>query len=97
VGAWHDPAGEECYLASMTVDPDERRSGAGRFLLRETLSSMRERFPALRRAALLVNEAWPVAHRIYREDGFVVACRLPGFFRPENGAPQAGLVMEKEF
>jgi len=94
---WHDSAGDECYLASMTVEPAARRSGAGRFLFRETLLAMRSAFPALRRGILLVNEGWTGACRIYRDEGFVVACRMPGFFRPEGFPPQAGLVMEKEF
>ncbi len=79
---WLQRDGTVIYIASMTLAPEFRGGGMGYSLLRRSLDSMADRFPALNEAVLIVNEHWHAARRIYAQAGFSECGRLPGFFVP---------------
>jgi ribosomal-protein-alanine N-acetyltransferase len=96
LGAWHDPKGSTLYVASMTVAPEWRGTGAGRAMFRASLGRLLDEFPAVREAVLVVNESWAAARSIYLGEGFGEVGRLAGFFRPWGGPLGDAIVMKKE-
>ncbi|MBU1081494.1 MAG: GNAT family N-acetyltransferase [Spirochaetes bacterium] len=89
------PGGPVLYVASMTVDARFRGAGLGAFLFREGRARVRSLAPGISLEALLVNEEWTAARRIYEAEGFAVRGVLPGFFPARDGEPTAGLVMAR--
>jgi ribosomal protein S18 acetylase RimI-like enzyme len=79
----------------MTVDPVSRGGGLGRRLFRSGLARMRQDFPVLDHAVLIVNEHWAGARAIYAAEGFIVTGRLEGFFKPESGPAGDAVIMER--
>ncbi len=94
IANWHDPQGSVFYLASMTVAPALRGTGAGRALFQDGIACMTKAFPHLRHLVLIVNEAWAGARALYQAAGFDETGRLPDFFNARNDVPQAAIVME---
>lgn len=91
----HDPAGELLYISSMSVLPERRGSGLGRFLFGSCVERLSAAFPGLEEAVLIVNETWTSARNIYAKEGFREISSLEGFFAPSGGARQAAIVMAK--
>jgi ribosomal-protein-alanine N-acetyltransferase len=91
----HDPAGNELYVSSMTVDPACRGTGIGERFFTNGIDYVTERFPTITSVLLLVNEEWRSALKIYRKAGFEEVAVLPDFFAAEGRAASRGLVMRK--
>ncbi|HQR03280.1 MAG: GNAT family N-acetyltransferase [Proteobacteria bacterium] len=89
----HRPGGRTLYIASMTVAPFSRGGGAGGRFFAACVDHLLRAHPSVERVLLLVNENWQPARRIYESQGFAGIARLPGFFRPDSGVPEDGIVM----
>jgi GNAT superfamily N-acetyltransferase len=95
VGDFLDRGGEALYIASMTVAPVFRGTGAGRRLFQRGLERLTGDFPHLKLAVLIVNEHWTGARRIYEGEGFHEAGWLPRFFCPTEGPEGDAVLMTK--
>ena len=92
----HDAAeGTTIYVASMTVLPEFRSLGLGQQIFDLSIAHIKQLFPRIKSAVLLVNENWIHARSIYRRAGFLEVQVLDDFFRPFPGVVQNGIVMFK--
>lgn len=91
----HAASGKVLYLASMTIDPRIRGTGAGSRLFNEGRLRIHREAGGLEHEVLLVNEDWRYARRIYERAGFTPAGEIRGFFASLGGPGRAGIVMEK--
>lgn len=96
IAAVHDPAHDELYISSMTVDPRTRGAGLGGRLLDECIGRCMNRHRGIHSALLLVSAAWPSARRIYERYGFRKILTLDGFFQSAGKRSTDGIVMRKD-
>ncbi|MHB8914719.1 MAG: GNAT family N-acetyltransferase [Thiobacillus sp.] len=93
----HNSKGSELYISSMTIRPDYRSRGLGKFLFSECIRRIRVAYPNIKSATLMVNETWVYAKKIYDRLGFNEINRIHNFFTPVDKAPQASIIMRKTF
>lgn len=86
--AWH--VAGEVQLAEFAVDPDYRRRGLGRALLRAVCDNAAAE--GLRRVTLEVRERNLAARALYVSEGFVLTFTRPRFYDQK----EAALLMEKK-
>jgi len=92
----HDPEGEEIYLSSLGVSKDKRGSGLGSMLFETLLGKMKEAYPKIISAVLVVSENWTGAHRIYKKNGFSEVYTIEAFMTPQYEKWSNGIVMRKK-
>lgn len=78
--ASHDPDGDEIYIASMVVDPDSRGMGLAQRLFGDSLACIRQQFPKVHSAILIVHPDWHAARRIYHSNAFVEIGTIKDYF-----------------
>ncbi len=86
--AWH--VADEAQLAEFAVDPDHRRKGLGRTLLRKVCANAASE--GLARVTLEVREGNMAARALYVSEGFILTFTRPRFY--DNR--EAALLMEKK-
>lgn len=93
VGPENSPAGYACYgkrpltkatfdLYWILVDPERRRSGIGRFLLKEVEGILRNGGAMILVAETSGLPAYEAARRLYLESGFSEEARIRDFYKP---------------
>ncbi|MFD2368366.1 GNAT family N-acetyltransferase [Pseudoduganella sp. GCM10020061] len=92
--ATHDPNGQELYISSMVIDPARQGMGLAKRLFSESLAHIRQRFPAVCSAVLIVHPDWKGARQIYRSNGFAQVGVVGQYFR-SDGATIDALVMRR--
>ncbi len=101
--ASHEPDGSVLYVSSMGILPSHRGTGLGTYLFNTACRTICDfcgrgdpEKGAVSAIALLVNETWKSARRIYTQAGFTETARFAGFFpAPDGGSPSDGIVMER--
>jgi len=95
IRSFHQTTGTSLYLASMTIAPEYRGRGLGHAFFRQCIAHMHSNFPGLKKAILIVCEAWENAIRIYTQAGFVQTGYLPDFFDNSPVGQRHALIMER--
>ena len=93
----HKCFGNVLYISSMTIDPSFRGLGFGKILFRKNIEFIMSKYSLLTDSALLVNEQWDNARRIYIDEGFRELFVIKNFFMPSDGVFHNGIVMIKNF
>ncbi len=83
---------DECHITNVTVSPEVRRRGVGKFLMREILKEARRRGAV--RATLEARISNEAAVSLYEGFGFAPVAMRKGYY-PDNG--EDALVMLMEF
>ena len=83
---------DECHITNVTVSPEARRRGVGKFLMREILKDARRRGAV--RATLEARNSNGAAVSLYEGFGFSPVAMRKGYY-PDNG--EDALVMLMEF
>ena len=94
--ATHDPDGAEIYISSMVIDPACRGSGLAKRLFSESLAYIRNHFPIVRSAILIVHPEWLAARKVYVSNGFQEAETVAGYFATPAGSSNA-LIMRRDY
>ena len=81
----------EAELLTIAVQPDGRRRGAGRRLLRAVIEQVRDAGAAA--LFLEVGVDNPAARGLYDSHGFFEIARRPAYYRRGDRPPADGLVM----
>jgi ribosomal-protein-alanine N-acetyltransferase len=76
----HDSRGSTFYISSMVVHPAQRGKGLGEQFVTTLMRQVKDKYPHVTRAILIVNTQWVHAHAIYVRLSFVEINRLIGFF-----------------
>ena len=91
----HHLNGSEIYIASMGVLKSERGKGLGDLLFKTLLSTLKQSYPNLFSAILIVSTDWPHAQKIYQKNGFQEIGRLDAFFNPRLDLFFDAIIMRK--
>jgi ribosomal-protein-alanine N-acetyltransferase len=76
----HDSRGTTFYISSMVVHPSHRGKRLGEQFVTTLMRQVKDKYPHITEAILIVNTLWVHAHSIYVRLGFVEVNRLIGFF-----------------
>lgn len=82
---------DECHITNVTVSPEARRRGVGKFLLTEIIEDARRRGAV--RATLEVRMSNKAALSLYEQFGFIAVAMRPRYY-PDNG--EDAMVMLKD-
>ena len=86
-------AADEAEILTVAVDPDRRRQGAGRILLKGALELLSS--AGVDRVILEVAEDNPTAIRLYASEGFETVGRRKGYYRRDGQAVDAQVLQLK--
>jgi ribosomal-protein-alanine N-acetyltransferase len=92
----HHLNGSTIYIASMGVLKSERGKGLGDLLFKTLLTSLKQSYPHLSSAVLIVSTDWQHAQKIYQKNGFQEIGRLENFFNPSSDLFFDAIIMRKE-
>ena len=82
---------DECHITNVTVSPETRRRGVGKFLLTEIIEDARRRGAI--RATLEARMSNEAAISLYEKFGFIAVAMRPKYY-PDNG--EDAMVMLKD-
>lgn len=91
----HCAGGSVFYISSFALLPEFRGKGNGRQLFARAVEYACGRCRRVSELALLVNEEWTGARRIYTDFGFSEVRRIPQMFPADGGGSRTGIVMTR--
>lgn len=92
----HDYNGDELYISSMVLSDELKGKGWGHILLYYLIDNIKEYYPNIKSAVLVVCTDWKHARKIYRNKGFVEIYTMKDFFKPINSLSSDGIIMRKD-